>query len=278
MSVNYGEHKMRNRKNRKKQARKYLWMTVLFLSLLGIIMIGVWVFREQEQKKRAAERYAQLQAQIRAEQEAMAAKEAAAEKAPEKEEPPVDFTMLHEQNEDIYAWICVPGTNIDYPVLQSARSDDYYLNHTVEHAAGRPGAIYTERANAKDFSDPNTVIYGHNMHSNGTMFFELHRFGEKEFFEEHDLFYIYTPEEILEYRIFAAYEYDDRHLLNSFDFSDDRVFEGYLKEVLSNDDPEAQIRKGVTVTAEDRIITLSTCVKGRKDHRWLVQAVRKDGD
>lgn len=256
----------------KKRKKKLIWLAVLAVSLIGIILIGMYIAGEQRKKERAAELYAQMQAE----------KNEAPEETVIPEEPkieiPVDFAALKQQNEDIYAWIEVPGTTVDYPILQSAEADDYYLNHTVEHKEGRPGAIYTEKANAKDFSDPNTVIYGHNMHSNHTMFYDLHLFEDETFFDEHETFTIYTPTDILEYEIFAAYVYDDRHILNSFDFKDKDVFAEYLKNVLGDEKREGFLRDGVKVTADDRIVTLSTCIKGRADKRWLIQAVLKDED
>ena len=63
----------------------------------------------------------------------------------------------------------------NYPVVQGGDDDTYYLNHTIDGTEGYPGSIYTERINAKDFSDFNTVIYGHNM-KDGSMFMGLHNF------------------------------------------------------------------------------------------------------
>ncbi|MCQ4882189.1 class B sortase, partial [Alistipes onderdonkii] len=77
------------------------------------------------------------------------------------------------------------------------------------------GAIYTEMANNTDFSDPVTVLYGHNL-QNGTMFSTLHYFENEDFFNEQDPLYIYTPGHALTYRVVSAYLYDDRHILNSY--------------------------------------------------------------
>ncbi|HBA46218.1 MAG TPA: hypothetical protein DCZ91_00130, partial [Lachnospiraceae bacterium] len=74
---------------------------------------------------------------------------------PEKE---VDFADLQENtNQDIYAWIYIPDTKIDYPVLQHPTDNTYYLNYNLDGSRGYPGCIYTEDYNEKDFSDPNTV-------------------------------------------------------------------------------------------------------------------------
>ena len=76
----------------------------------------------------------------------------------------VDFEGLQATNKDVYAWIRIPGTNIDYPILQNAdEADDYYLNRTMDGQTGLPGSIYTEKYNTTGFTDPVTVIYGHTL-------------------------------------------------------------------------------------------------------------------
>lgn len=188
---------------------------------------------------------------------------------------PVDWEGLWEVNEDVYAWITVPGTVIDYPILQHATDNTYYLNYNIDGSYGYPGCIYTENMNAKDFTDNNTVIYGHNM-KNGSMFAGLHQYEERSFFEEHPQVLIYTPEKTYEYTIFAAYIYDDRHLLYSFDFANEDVYASYLDTVLNMRDLSANIRDDIAVTREDSIITLVTCMSNQPDKRLLVQAVLND--
>ena len=185
---------------------------------------------------------------------------------------PVDFEGLWETNRDVYAWITIPGTEIDYPILQHETDNTYYLNYNIDGSYGYPGCIYTENMNSKDFTDNNTVIYGHNM-KNGTMFAALHKFEDATFFEEHQKVHIYTPEEELNYTIFAAYIYDDRHLLYSFDFSNKEVYASYLEEIQNMRSMNALIREEVEVTKEDKIITLVTCIGNQPEKRLLVQAV-----
>lgn len=201
------------------------------------------------------------------------------ETAEQTEEPeaviPVKFTELQQVNPDIYAWITVPGTEIDYPILQHASDNSYYLMHNIDGSYGYPGCIYTENLNSKDFTDNNTVIYGHNM-KNGSMFAQLHKFEDPDFFNENREVRIYLPDEVLHYTIFAAHIYDDRHLLYSFDFSDPDVYQKYLDSVFSTRDMNANIDKDMTVTKDDRIVTLVTCIGSQPNNRLLVQAVLTD--
>lgn len=187
-------------------------------------------------------------------------------------ENPIDFEKLAGENPDLYAWIRIPDTNIDYPIAQREGDDAFYLDHDLYGEARFAGCIYTEDSNSRDFLDPNTVIYGHNM-KNGSMFQNLHFFADSSFFEEHPYFYIYTPDRVLVYQVFAAYVYDDRHLMNSFDFDDPEVFEQYVEDIFHVKSMDAKIRKEVSVTGEDHLVTLSTCIGGAPESRYLVQAV-----
>lgn len=194
---------------------------------------------------------------------------------PEKE---VDFADLQANvNPDIYAWIYIPDTLIDYPVLQHPTDNLYYLNYNLDGSRGYPGCIYTEDYNAKDFSDPNTVIYGHNM-KNGTMFAGLHKFEDSEYFAEHPYVYIYTEEKLYVYEIFAAYESGNEHILYSNDFTSDYVYSKYLENIFAVRAMNSNIKESAEVTTEDRIVTLSTCVANKSDRRYLVQGVLLNED
>lgn len=186
----------------------------------------------------------------------------------------VDFEYLWTVNKDIIAWITIPGTNIDYPILQHLSDDSYYLNHNIDGSAGYPGCIYIEGLNSADFTDSNTVIYGHNLKAK-TMFTELHKFENGDFFDENNEVIIYLPDRELHYRIFAAHVYDDRHLLYSFDFSNEDIYAGFLQSIYDIRDMGANINRDFTVTSQDRIITMSTCMPNKADaeKRLLVHAV-----
>lgn len=190
-------------------------------------------------------------------------------------ENPIDFKALKSNNPDIYAWIKIDNTNVDYPIVQSYYEDDsFYLYHNIEKNYDINGSIYTEKHNSTDFTDPNTVIYGHDM-LDGSMFQSLHNFSDKTFFDENEFIFIYTEKHILKYRIFAAYKSDNRHILNSYDFSDEKVFAEYLKTAQNPKSLMVNTRK-VDLSTSDRIITLSTCIGNEKNYRYLVQGVLID--
>ena len=158
----------------------------------------------------------------------------------------LDWEELEAVNPDIYAWIYIPNTNIDYPVLQRSGDNDYYLKHNLDGSRGKPGCIYTEDLNSKEFTDYNTV--------------------------NNQYVYIYTKDRTLVYKIFAAYTNDAKHILNSNDFTSEQGLSDYLEKVFKKAQAEGYLRDDVAVTGENAILTLSTCTTS-SDKRYIVQAV-----
>ena len=188
----------------------------------------------------------------------------------------IDFDKLHKEvSEDIYAWIYIPNTHIDYPVFQHPTDNSYYLEHNIDGSEGYPGCIYTENYNAKDFSDPHTVIYGHNMRDT-TMFSDLHLYEDEEFFENNRYVYIYTEDMVYVYKIFAAYQTNNAHQLLNYDFSQKETVKMYLENTAMRMQ-EPMVYDDTTVfSGDDQILTLSTCVMTERQFhlRYIVQSLR----
>lgn len=291
-------------RNRRPSENGGLWKAMLVIFLVAaIIGVAVTVVQVRRQNQ-AEERLEQLAESVRVREETQttsaetseAVKEDPPQETPaarETEEDPlrvleemgipipekeIDFAQLQEEvNPDIYAWIYIPDTQIDYPVLQHPTDNLYYLEYNLDGSRGYPGCIYTEDYNEKDFSDPNTVIYGHNM-KNGTMFAGLHKFEDSEYFEEHPYVYIYTEEKLFVYEIFTAYESGNEHILYNNDFTSEYVYAKYLENLFSMRAMNCNRKENVTVTTENRIVTLSTCVANKSDRRYLVQGVLLNED
>ncbi len=185
----------------------------------------------------------------------------------------IDFATLKGINSELYAWIYVPDTNIDYPVAQHMDPNDqkYYLNYDFYGGGRYAGCIFSEYGTAKDFSDSMTILYGHNM-LDGSMFGNLHLFADADFFANHPYFMVYTEDRIYVYSIFAAYHYDNRHLNISFDFKNPDVFAQYLETIRTLHTTVKNIREEAYASAEDKVLTLSTCIGGQPQYRMLVAA------
>ncbi|MEE1218607.1 MAG: class B sortase [Ruminococcus sp.] len=194
----------------------------------------------------------------------------------EKEkENPFDFTELQEQNPDIYAWIYIPNTKVNYPVCKSNYSDNYYLDHDIYKNYSFSGAIYSQECNGRDFSDPVTVLYGHNM-ADGSMFHHLHKFEDKDFFDKNRYIYVYTADRKLTYEVVSAFIYDSRHIMNTFDFSKESDIKEYFDTVTNPRSLTQNVVDNYELTTSDKILTLSTCVNYGRG-RYLVQgALIKD--
>lgn len=186
-------------------------------------------------------------------------------------ENPIDFKSLSETNNEIYSWIYIPDTNVNYPVLQSMSEDNFYLDHDIYRNYSFSGAIYSQVCNKTDYSDRVTVLYGHNM-ANHTMFADLHKFEDESFFNNHDKMYVYTPERKLTYKIVSAFVYDDRHIMNAFDFTDDNDFMEYLNVVQNPRSVYKNSRSDVDLDLDSKILTLSTCLDSGEG-RYLLQGV-----
>lgn len=186
---------------------------------------------------------------------------------------PIDFKTLRKTNPEVVAWIYVPGTNIDYPIMQSLKSDDFYLHRDINGDYKYAGSIYMEYCNRDDFTDRVTVLYGHNM-ANGSMFAHLHKFANADFFKKHKKFYIYTDSRKLTYQIASGYVYDSRHIMNSFNFAENDVFEEYLNFIQNPRSATRNTRSKLDhkLTTDDRVVTLSTCLNSG-DGRYLLQGV-----
>ena len=190
-------------------------------------------------------------------------------------DPVYDFDELQTQNEDIYAWIVVPGTMIDYPVLQS-ETDNYYLDYNLDHSKGYPGCIYTNKCTAKDFSDYNTVLYGHNMRK-GTMFGSLHRYEDRKFFDTYQEIFVYTPDRRLTYEVKEIVKFSDVYIPAQYPVEVKEGRDAFLEATFDyTDDPVSYFRDDVEVLEEDKLITLSTCVSGERHRRYLLIGVLKE--
>ncbi|MEE3419776.1 MAG: class B sortase [Lachnospiraceae bacterium] len=212
--------------------------------------------------------------------EATSAPESVVESVPETPTPtpteaiPVDFAALRAKCPDAYAWITIPDTNVDYPIVQSATDNSYYLNHTSEGEARIEGAIFTENINSRDFTDPVTVVYGHNMR-NGSMFRTLHKFEDRAFFESHREFTVYTENAAHHYKIMAAVTHDNSHILNSNDFSKPENVTNFLNLLLANKTQSDIIDSEISTAGENgKLLILSTC-NGNSDQRFLVIAKKE---
>ncbi len=173
---------------------------------------------------------------------------------------------LAQINPDIYGWITVEGTTINYPLVQG-EDNDYYLNHAYTGEFLPVGSIFVDfRCEDSITRNFNTVIYGHNIQTGG-MFHDVTKFFKNDYFDD-TYIYIYTLDGIYVYEPFSIYEtrFDYNYFRTGFTSADD--FIDFAEELHGN----SSMEKDVTFDKNDRIITLSTCTNRATTGRYALHA------
>lgn len=184
--------------------------------------------------------------------------------------PEVDFAALKEINDDVVGWITLEGTHINYPIVKGA-DNSYYLNRLFDGTGNGSGSIFMDYRNSGDFTDPNNIIYGHRM-NNGTMFADLANYSNREFFDTHPYMLIVTPEANYKVEVFSAYIADTSHPSWDLNFDGDDVFLNWLGSMKTR----SYFEREVEFTAEDRVVTLSTCTYEFDNARFIVQGILRE--
>lgn len=179
----------------------------------------------------------------------------------------IDLEALREENEDVIGWIVIPDTKLNYPLLQWT-DNEFYLNHTWNQKFNPSGAIFMDYQNKADFSEFNTIIYGHNM-MEGFMFGSLHNYRSGSYAQQHPYVYIVNDEGVLRYDVFSAQFANTDSVFYGLGIESDGKKEEFLRFAQDYSSFESDVKPGV----EDKIVTLSTCSGGSYEKRWVVLGV-----
>lgn len=204
---------------------------------------------------------------------------------PSEEEPlmktvrlPVDFAQLQAEAPDIYAWLELPDTGIDDPVLQRAGADLFYNSHNAYGQYYMCGAVFSQSAyNGRNFDSPMTVLYGHStVLGQPGAFMELNNYADEAYFDAHREMRVYMPDGMYVYRIFAACVHSNEHLLYCHDFSDETQFDAFFSSLTEDTSPDSHIDAEALPQTGDKVLTLSTCYSANKNLRYLVMGVLEE--
>ncbi len=172
---------------------------------------------------------------------------------------------LKKLNPDVKAWIQVPKTNIDYPVVQG-QDDMEYINKNVYGEFELSGAIFLSCLNKDDFSDPYNLVYGHNM-KNGGMFADVADFTNKEYFETHQKGKLYLTDATRKIRFFACMKVT---AADAKIYHPDGYHKENLKDLLDYIQANAVQYRDVNVADENSLIALSTCSEAETNGRVVL--------
>ena len=188
-------------------------------------------------------------------------------------DPGIDWEKLKKINPDIVGWIKVPGTRIDYPVLQGSRWNEY-LHKNYKGESSYAGSIFIQPE--ASFEDKHLILYGHNMRTR-SMFGSLHEFESGDFYKKNNKIYLYQPEKVMKYTVYSVYDCLDKSTTYLTDFTGDKKDNRWLDWLSMTIEKNAYYPIKKKPKKDGQILTLSTCSGKKKgdDYRLVVNAVIK---
>lgn len=181
----------------------------------------------------------------------------------------VDFEKLKQENEDIIAWLYCNETPINYPVAQ-ADDNSYYLRKSTNGTYSSSGTLFVDYQNEADFSDNNTIIYGHNMR-NVTMFGSLPEYRKQEYFDKHPIMYLLTPDNEYKIELIAGVTVSSASPIYKLPLEaenkEDFIFELIKKSTFSAE---------YTFSSNHKYVMLSTCLYDYDEARYVLVGLLKE--
>ena len=177
----------------------------------------------------------------------------------------IDFAVLDSQNPDVVAWIQIPGTQINYPVVQG-KDNDYYLHRDLNGQKSTAGTIFLDYADRADFSSLHNVLYGHHM-KNGSMFKDISRYKDQGYFDQHSEIILYTPEREIHLKALAAVCTSPDAIRRKTEFASGEEFASYIQQMTAGASASAPI-EGTIV----RLYSFVTCSYEFNNARTILYA------
>lgn len=258
----------------KKKKKSDVLLTVALIVAIAVFCYAAFnLYHIYTEYKKGTDEYNQIEEMAVTERDADSA-EVAGPNAQLKPPIEVDFDKLKSVNEDVVGWIYVDALpDISYPIVKG-KDNQTYLHQTYEKNYNFAGTIFVDYENSGDFSDCNTLVYGHNM-KNGSMFGHLKKFREDDkLYKQDKYFWILTPERNYRYEIITAYTTGVNSDTYTLFKGPGEEFEKYLETIKGYSEIQTD---DTDLTIKDRIVTLSTCT-GNESTRFVVQGKRVDAE
>lgn len=264
-------------KRKRKKRIRIRWKRVLLLLdalLIAVALtVGILLMRELVDTRRTEREYTELIDLVvdnRGDASQMESdEEASEEERPAKNPLAIDFAALKKQNGDTAAWIYLPDTVINYPVVKY-KNNSHYLSYGFNGKKNSAGTLFFDYRNGFDPMDRNLIIYGHRMNS-GAMFGSLLRYEDEDYYKAHPFFYLVTEEQIYRADIYAC-QTVEAEKMNYFatEFKSDEEYVYYIQKAMAR----CPWNSGMEISAEKSTLTLVTCVAyaTSANPRFLVHA------
>ena len=258
----------------KKKKKSDVLLTIALIVAIAVFCYAAFnLYHIYTEYKKGTDEYNQIEEMAVTERDADSA-EVAGPNVQLKPPIEVDFDKLKSVNEDVVGWIYVDALpDISYPIVKG-KDNQTYLHQTYEKNYNFAGTIFVDYENSGDFSDCNTLVYGHNM-KNGSMFGHLKKFREDDkLYKQDKYFWILTPERNYRYEIITAYTTGVNSDTYTLFKGPGEEFEKYLETIKGYSEIQTD---DTDLTIKDRIVTLSTFT-GNESTRFVVQGKRVDAE
>lgn len=176
-----------------------------------------------------------------------------------------DWDAMKAINSNIFAWIELEGSSIDYPIIQGS-DNEYYLKHLPDGTYNDAGTIFMDTENHMDLSDRVTVFYGHHMLDEPLMFAEVENYENQSYYDSHKKFTIHTPEAEYEVYPVAGHVTSGTAGYIRLSFSSDEDYMEYIRGFIDSSDFVSE----ETITEADQTVMLSTCSYDISDGRYVL--------
>ncbi len=267
-----------------KNSRKIWILLLVFLGVVCLAASGILIFFQLQDDRHSRDTISDLQASMPdpdpsetpTEADNPSETEPAPQPTPEPTPEPIvnPYQNIFLSNEDMAAWLQIPGTVIDYPVMWTPRDEEYYLYRDFDGSHNQNGCLILDTDSSLDPLSTNLIIHGHNMKS-GAMFGNLTDYESEEYYQEHKNIILYTKECQRNYEVIAVFR-------SQVYKKTDQVFKFYkffqadtqeeFDDFYQNIKALSLYDTGVTAQFGDNFITLSTCVYHVERGRFVVVA------
>ncbi len=182
-----------------------------------------------------------------------------------------DVVKMNSKYDEVKAWIRIPGTKIDYPVFQST-DNKKYIDADRDNNKYKWGEIFldyrSDITNLQEKEIRNTIIYGHNT-TRESYFTELLKYKDRSFFEKNNIIYVSTNDKDYKFKVISAYETDTKFYYIDTNFRDRNEYAQFLYKI----ETKSIHPSNVEIVGDEGILTLSTCIDGKENSRFVVHAV-----